>query len=125
MPDPRAPKGLGTAGRLVWRRTLAAVADGWELDERDLLVLEQAGRQGDLIADLEAAIERDGLSVKGAAGQDRLNAAVPALNAARALLGRLLAQIQIAPPAPRTGLMSGRQRANVKRAALRKQARDG
>lgn len=118
-PKTRAPAGLEAAGKRVWRETLRAVADGWQLDERDLLLLEHAGRHADLIADLEAAIKADGITVKGAAGQDRLSAGVPALNVARGVLARLLAQIEIAPPGPKTGALNGRQRAELRMIAAK------
>jgi phage terminase small subunit len=110
MPVARAPKGLDDAGRRLWRQVQAAVAPGWDLDERDLAVLEQAARHADLIAKLEGSIASDGLTVQGAAGQERLNAAVTALNVARGVLARLLAQVEIRPPQERTGRMSSRQR---------------
>lgn len=106
----RAPAGLGRAGRRVWRETLRAVAPDWQLDERDLLVLEQAARQADLIADLEEALDREGIITKGAAGQPRVNGAVASLNQARASLVRLLGAVEISPPRERTGHLSGRQR---------------
>lgn len=109
--DEQMPAGLGAAGRRVWAQVLVAVAPGWSLDERDLLVLAEAARQADLIAELEAAVARDGVIVAGAAGQDRLNGAVPALNTARTLLARLLAQVEIAQPAAKTGHLNSRQRA--------------
>lgn len=118
--SPRPPRGLNATGRHVWKSVLAAVAPGWDLDERDLVVLEEAARQADLIAALEASITADGIVVKGAAGQDRLNAAVPALNAARGVLARLLAQVEVAPPVPRTGHLNSRQRADLRRAELRR-----
>lgn len=119
----RAPVGLGKAGRQTWRQLLAAVAPGWELDERDLLVVEHAARQADLIAQLEKAIADDGITVMGAAGQERLNAAVSALNVARGVLARLLAQVEIAPPAAKTGHLSGRQRTELRRAGLKGRGR--
>lgn len=113
----KPPKDLSAAGNGVWRDVHAAVDPAWELDERDRLVLAQAARQADLIAKLEAVIERDGVVVAGAAGQLRLSSAVPALTAARALLARLLAQVEIGPPAAKTGTMNSRQRAQLRRAA--------
>lgn len=114
-----APAGLGDAGTRLWEAMIAAVAPDWSLDERDLLVLEQAARQTDLIGLLEASIEADGVTVLGAAGQERLNAAVPALNVARSVLARLLAQVEIAPPRAQTGHLNGRQRTNQRRRDLR------
>jgi hypothetical protein len=119
MAEPRPPKDLKAAGRRVWRQTLAAVEPGWTLDERDLVVLCEAGRQADLIDRLERQLEADGLMVEGAKGQPRLHAAVTALIAARALLARLLVQVEVRPPAAQTGKLSGRQRAELRTALTR------
>ena len=116
MSGSRAPAGLQAAGRRVWRELHSAVATGWTLDERDLVVLTEAARQADLVAELERAIARDGVTVLGAAGQQRLHGAVTALTQARALLARLLAQVEIEPPAAKTGHMNRRQRAQLRSA---------
>ncbi len=107
---PKPPPGTGKAGRRVWRQLHAAVAPGWELDERDLAVLEQAVAQADLIAELETAIKAEGVLVVGAAGQRRPNGLMTQLTSSRALLAKLIAQVQIAPPMERTGNLSKRQR---------------
>jgi hypothetical protein len=64
-----APEGLGDAGRNLWYSIIGAVAAGNELDERELHSLERACRCADEIALLEAAVDRDGVTVEGSRGQ--------------------------------------------------------
>lgn len=92
---PKPPRGLGASGRALWRTVIADVPGDWELEARDLAVLEAACRQADDVADLEAAVGRDGVIVEGAAGQRRLNGAVTELRQARLALGRLLGQVDL------------------------------
>lgn len=115
MAAPKPPGGLGSAGERTWRAILAAVDPQWELDERDLLLLGEAARQADLCEALEEAIASAGVSAVGAKGQPRVNGVVSALVQSRGLFARLLAQIEIEPPAAKTGHLSGRQRADIRR----------
>jgi hypothetical protein len=123
----KRPKGLGPAGRRTWDAVQAAVDDehGWMLDQRDYIVLREACQQADLIASLEAAVDTQGVTVSGAAGQERLNPAVTALTNARALLQRLLFAIEIAPPVEKTGHLNSRQRGQLRSAAMREAYGDG
>jgi hypothetical protein len=52
----RAPRGLSPAGRRLWD----AVTSDYELESHELLLLENAARTADLIADLQARIDADG-----------------------------------------------------------------
>jgi hypothetical protein len=79
----------------LWRAVTSDVPADWELDARDLAVLEAACRQADDVALLEEAVARDGVTVEGAAGQSRLNAAVTELRQARLALARLLGQVDL------------------------------
>jgi phage terminase small subunit len=92
---PKPPSGLGESGRVLWRSVIADVPADWELDARDLAVLEAACRQADDVAALEAAVARDGVVGVGAAGQPRLNAAVAETRQARLALARLVGQIDL------------------------------
>lgn len=97
----RMPSGLGAAGRTVWRAVvddLTAVGDDdatWELDGRERLILENAARQADLNAKLEAVIEEDGIVVAGSTGQRRLNAAATELRQGRVAVGKLLGELAL------------------------------
>jgi phage terminase small subunit len=94
-PSVKPPGGLEASGRALWRAVTAEVPGDWQLDARDLAILEAACRQADDVAALEAAVSRDGVMVEGAAGQRRLNGAVSELRQARLALGRLLGQVDL------------------------------
>ena len=64
----KAPIGLRAAGRAVWRGILDDLGADWELDRRELFVLEAAARQADLNRSLEVALEEDGVRVAGVKG---------------------------------------------------------
>lgn len=114
---PSAPKGLGPAGRALWKRVLADVAAGWELDERDVSCLRGACRAEDRAQELDRLVETEGLMVTGAAGQAKLHPGIPEARAQRQQVALLLARVEMAPPAPRTGHLNVRQRAQLRSAA--------
>jgi hypothetical protein len=89
-----APK-LGTAGRTLWKAVLGGLADGWQLDERELELLGLACRQADDLSLLEAAIKREGVTSIGSTGQRTVHAAVPEARQARVTISRLLGQIEL------------------------------
>jgi 16S rRNA C1402 (ribose-2'-O) methylase RsmI len=53
----RAPRGLSAAGRRLWD----ALSSDYELESHELVLLESAARTADLIADLQALIDAEGL----------------------------------------------------------------
>ena len=88
---PKAPDGLRKAGRHVWRHILGE----FDLDARELLVLEQAARQADAVAALEAEIDESGLVSRGSRGQPRLSGSVTELRQARLALSKLLSELAL------------------------------
>lgn len=90
-PRPKAPTGLQKAGKRVWR----AVLEEFDLDARELLVLEQAARQADAVEALEAEVEVSGLVTRGSAGQLRLSQTVTELRQARLAVSRLLSDLAL------------------------------
>ena len=96
MTNHKAPEGLAAAGRRLWRAITGDLADGLELDARELAVLDAACRQADVVASLERAVKRDGLMIRGASKQRRLNAAVAEIRQGRLAVGRLLGQLDLA-----------------------------
>ena len=96
----RAPEGLEKAGRRLWRGIVAE----FELDSRELLVLEQAARQADAVAALEAEIEASGLVGPGSKGQMRLSPTVTELRQARLAVSRLLSDLELPAPDEETGV---------------------
>lgn len=94
---PRAPGGLGTEGRRLWRR-MHAEYDGFEPQE--LLVLEQVCAAADTIAALRAAVDEGGLIVAGSKGQPRVHPAVAELRLARAAFASLLGKLSLPAGGP-------------------------
>lgn len=92
---PRAPSGLKAAGRRVWTSILGGIAEGYELDERELLVLEAAARQADQNRALEVALADAGVTVAGSAGQPRLNPAATELRQGRLAFDKLLGSLRL------------------------------
>ena len=95
---PRPPKALGAPGRALWRSILGDLGESWELDAREFELLGRACRCADELAQLEAAVDRDGATVEGSRGQ---TVAHPALSEARQLRLvqlRLLGAIEMVDP---------------------------
>lgn len=92
---PRIPAKLGAAGRTVWQRILADLGEDWELDARELLILESACRQADLNRRLEDAIAKDGVRVMGSQGQPRMNQMATELRQGRVAFEKLLASLAL------------------------------
>jgi hypothetical protein len=89
--DVKPPKGLAARGRKFWRDVLA----DFELATAELELLAEACRAVDQIDALAAAVDEHGTMTKGSTGQLVVNPAIPQLNATRALLARLLAQLSL------------------------------
>ena len=117
----RAPSGLGAAGKSLWRR----LCDTYDFEVHELAVVELAARQADDVAALEAAIAEAGVTVRGSAGQPRLNAAVTEVRQGRLALAKILGQLALpAETEPDERPMTARQRQAQKAANARWTARD-
>ena len=116
---PKPPTGLTSAGKALWRAIVGDLAEGMELDARELAVLEAACRQADVVAALEQVVKRDGVTVLGASGQRRLNGAVSEARQGRVALARLLGELDLAgEQAPQTaGTRRARKAAETRWAA--------
>lgn len=66
-----------------------------EFDERDLAILDLARAARNDIADLEALLLEQGLTVAGSTGQSRLNPVVAELRLQRGTLARMLADLRL------------------------------
>jgi hypothetical protein len=106
---PKPPGGLGPSGRSLYRRVLADVQAGWELDGKDLHNLEAACRAVDRVHELEQIIDRDGLLTDG-----KLHPAVVESRLQTQLAVHLLGKVETTPAA-KTGHLNGRQRAELRR----------
>jgi P27 family predicted phage terminase small subunit len=95
-PDP--PKALRKEGRKLWRAILAALDADWQLDRRELHLLERAAKIEDRLAELDAAVDENGPVVGGSRGQP---VAHPALQEGRQLAlaqHRLLRDLELTDP---------------------------
>lgn len=90
MSDRKPPTGLRAAGRRLWD----SVVGPYDLDEHELALLVEAVRTVDLLADLDAAVRRDGALVESPQGQRAHPAAVEARQQ-RIALARLLASLRL------------------------------
>lgn len=90
MSDRKVPTGLRAAGKRLW----ASVVDVYDLDEHELALLVEAVRTVDVLAELDAAVRRDGPLVESPQGQKAHPAAVEARQQ-RIALARLLAALRL------------------------------
>lgn len=95
----------------MWRAVIADVAPGWQLDAKDLHALEAACRAVHRAHELEAAVRREGVLVNG-----RPHPGVAECRRQRTSAQALLKQVEMAPPAMRTGHMNRTQRAALRSA---------
>jgi hypothetical protein len=86
---------LGKAGKALQRAVQAGIPDGWELDEREVEMLDLAARQADDLERLETAISEAGAMVAGSTGQPVVNPAIPEARQARIAISRLLGALQL------------------------------
>jgi phage terminase small subunit len=112
----RAPAGLGVVGKSLFKRIAADVNVGWELDQRDLTNLEGACRAAERAAELDMLVKAEGMTVVGSKGQTALHPGISEARMQRQLAASLLSKVEMSPPAATTGHLSGRQRANLRRA---------
>lgn len=86
---------VGRAGKALQKAVQAGLPDGWELDEREVEMLDLAARQADDLERLEKAIAKTGAMVIGSTGQPVVNPAIPEARQARLAISRLLGVLQL------------------------------
>jgi hypothetical protein len=106
----KAPAGLGPAGKRLWLAIVGSVVEGWELDAKDLALLESAATTADTVESLSKELAKSSIMVAGSMDQDRLNPLVAEIRQQKAAQAALLKQVQLAPPSPATGRLNRRQR---------------
>lgn len=111
MTGERLPKGLGPAGRDLWRKVQAS----FELDSHELPGLLLACRQLDDVTRLEALLERDGIVSVGSTGQLRLSQVVAELRQSRLAASKLLDALAL--PVDDTGVAATPAAKRARRAA--------
>ena len=90
---PKPPPPLQTAGKKLWGAILADAPENVILDGRERSILATACAQAGQNAALAEALNNEGLTVVGAAGQRRLSAAATELRQGRLALAKLLGQV--------------------------------
>lgn len=112
------PEGLDDAGRALWQSIMGGLPDGWELDERESALLDLAARQADVVAELEAVVEREGTMTTGSTGQPVVHPAVAEARQGRLAIDRLLGKVALPAPekdgAETSASERGRQAANAR-----------
>jgi len=99
---PRAPTGLGRAGRRLWKQVQTDVSEqNMTLDSLESAYLEDAARLSDRIDQLEDVLNdcETGYMVKGVAGQPVAHPMIAEIRQTRAERARMLARIKVTPPA--------------------------
>jgi hypothetical protein len=107
---PKPPTDLHRAGRLLWRSILGELAPDLELDAREVALLARACSCADRIAELEALVDRDGMTTVGSAGQLVLHPGIGEARMQKQVLLRLLAQLDLEGDAGRGTAKSRRGR---------------
>jgi hypothetical protein len=102
------PSGLGTAGTALW----SAIAGKYGLRADEARVLEDAAREADLIATLDAGMAGQDLLVRGSQGQQVINPLISELRQHRSTLAALLRQLKLPDEE-----VSAEARSNAARAA--------
>ncbi|MFL5916746.1 MAG: P27 family phage terminase small subunit [Gaiellaceae bacterium] len=92
---PAPPDSLGDAGAALWLRLIGYLADDWELDERELHLLESACHVRDDIAELEGQIARDGHVIVSSRGAPTVHPALQETRQLRTVELRLLKSLQL------------------------------
>ncbi len=114
MADSQLPKGLGPAGRALWRR----IEHGFRLREDEIEVLAAACKVADMLTRLDEAMVDEPLVVPGSAGQLREHPLIAEARQQRALLARLLYQLRL-PDAADVAVRHAAVRSSHGRAAAR------
>jgi P27 family predicted phage terminase small subunit len=100
----RAPTGLGTRGKRVWRR----LHEHYEFSPAEVELVVEVCRTVDTLEQLAEVVAADGTTSVGSKGQKVAHPALQELRQQRIALGRLLAQLAVedvdgrALPSPQT-----------------------
>jgi hypothetical protein len=101
------PSGLGESGRRLW----SEISGKYGLRADEARVLEDAAREADLIATLDAGMAGQSLLVRGSQGQDVINPLISELRQHRATLAALLRQLKLPDEAADAAARSNSARA--------------
>jgi hypothetical protein len=118
---PYAPRGLGRRGRQLWHDVLAQ----YELDARELAILEQACRAADRVERLETELAGAPSVVPGSKEQPVAHPLWMALRAQVDTLGRLLDKLKPEAEKPAAPVAPLARREQARRAAAARWNRPG
>jgi len=85
-----APPGAGAAGKRLW----VSIVGAYELEEHELAQLIEVVRTVDVLAELDKAVQRDGVVVPSPQGE-RAHPALVEARQQRLVLARLLAALRL------------------------------
>lgn len=88
----KAPRGLKTAGRNMWRD----ITGQWDLRPDELRILGDACREADIIERLEKGLEEAPLTTFGSQGQEVIHPLFSEIRQHRSTLAALLRQLKLA-----------------------------
>lgn len=114
MPESRsipAPKGLSVGGKRCWKQVTSA----YDLRPDERILLENACRTVDRIAELDAAMVGQPLISKGSMGQEREHPLLSEARQQRTLLRQLFAQLKLPDADAGHGKMNQHREAGMSR----------
>lgn len=88
---PTTPRGLKARGSKLWR----SVTSTYELRPDELVILEDAAREADLVDRLHAQLGKSELVVKGSMGQDVASPLVQEIRQHRTVFAGLMAKLKL------------------------------
>ncbi|MHC6213874.1 hypothetical protein [Rhodococcus ruber] len=120
---PRMPRGLGTEGQKLWRTIL----EEFDMDNEPgkLRVLQDACRVADTIAELEAGLRGQPLTVKGSQGQSVIHPLIAEARYQRGLLAQLLSKLGLPDADPEVAEQQKRRSEAGRKAAQARWQRVG
>lgn len=101
---------LGPAGTALVQSIVDDLQDGWELDARELHLLQRAGRVEDELAMLQDVVDREGVVIAGSRGQTIAHPALSESRQLRLVQLRLLKNLELVDPDQRDRSASPKQR---------------
>ena len=101
----------------MWRRIQRGLDPAWKLDQRELVLLENASKIADVMADLEQEIAKTGVTSLGSKKQTIVNPAIAELRQQGLAQLRILQQIELVDP------LKGRQHEPIRSQRARTAAR--
>lgn len=100
---PRPPTSLQAPGKALWKAIIGDLDSEWELDKRELHVLERACRVEDEMRKLEAVVDKEGPTAIGSKGQVVVHPAILEGRQLKLAQLRLLAALELEDPTRQRG----------------------